>query len=125
MRLFIDRNHNGIYDTGTITDSISQPEEVWSLSQEKSCVKKNWEGALVGYLRDSNRFQKPAEIKENKPKDNKKRRRRPDGSYIDERDENSDEYDDELDDAYGDMDQFGPGSYNGVTQISATAVTIL
>ena len=50
-------------------------------------------------------------------KDNKQRRRRPDGSYIDERDENSDEYDDEFDDGYGEMDQFGPGSYNGVRNI--------
>lgn len=113
MRLFIDRNHNGIYDTGTITDSISQPEEVYYYPK-KIVLKKNWDVEQSWDIYETAiDLQKPAEIKKNKPKDNKKRRRRPDGSYIDERDENSDEYDDEFDDGYGEMDQFGPGSYNG------------
>lgn len=117
MRLFIDRNHNGIYDTGNLTDSVLQPEEVYYYPK-KIVLKKNWDVEQSWDIYETAiDLQKPAEIKKNKPKDNKKRRRRPDGSYIDERDENSDEYDDEFDDGYGEMDQFGPGSYNGVRNI--------
>ena len=117
MRLFIDRNHNGIYDTGALTDSVWQPEEVYYYPK-KIVLKKNWDVEQSWDIYETAiDLQKPAEIKKNKPKDNKKRRRRPDGSYIDERDENSDEYDDEFDDGYGEMDQFGPGSYNGVRNI--------
>ena len=117
LRLFIDRNHNCEYDTGNLLDSI-QPEEVYYYPK-KLVLKKNWDVEQTWDIYETAiDLQKPKDIKKNKPKDNKKRRRRADGSYIDERDEYGDEYDDEeFDDGYGQDNFFGPGGRDGSRNI--------
>lgn len=66
-RLFADRNANGIYDTGSIADSI-QPEDTYYYPK-KIPLKQNWD-AVVNW--DVNELpldlQKPLDIKKNKPK---------------------------------------------------------
>lgn len=66
-RLFADPNGNGIYDTGSIADSI-QPEETYYYPK-KIPLKQNWD-AVVNW--DVNQLpldlQKPLDIKKNKPK---------------------------------------------------------
>lgn len=113
LRLYIDRNGNGEYDTGNLLESI-QPEEVYYYPK-KLVLKKNWDVEQTWDIYETAiDLQKPKEIKKNKPKDNKKRRRRADGSYIDDGDgREGDEYDEEFDDGYGQEDFFGPGSANG------------
>ena len=115
MRLFIDRNANAEYDTGNLLEHI-QPEEVYYYPK-KLVLKKNWDVEQTWDIYDTLiDLQKPQDIKKNKPKDNKKRRRRPDGSYIDD---DTNEYDDEdeYDDGYGQDNFFGPGNSNGVRNI--------
>ena len=118
-RLFIDRNGNGEYDTGVL-DSI-QPEEVYYYPKKIS-LKKNWdvEQAWNIYELPVDQ-QKPRELIKNKPKDNKKRRRNPDGSYVrDENDgRNPEEDDEEMMDRFGD-NFFGPGNSNGTRNIGNT-----
>lgn len=66
-RLYIDRNQNGLYDNGSLTDSV-QPEDVYYFSK-KINLKKNWD---IEQNWDINELpvdlQKPNEIKKNKPK---------------------------------------------------------
>ena len=66
-RLFIDRNRNGIYDTGDLLRHI-QPEEVFYFNK-KINVKRNWDISqtwdLYAVPVD---MQKPDAIKKNKPK---------------------------------------------------------
>lgn len=86
-RAFIDRNHNGIWDTGNVADSI-QPEDVYYYPK-KITLRKNWdidqEWELTGTPVD---LQKPNEIKKNKPKNR-------DRNAIDDQEYDEDEYDDE------------------------------
>lgn len=66
-RLFIDRNRNGVYDTGNLMNHI-QPEDVFYFSK-KINVKRNWDIAqswnIFAMPVD---LQKPDAIKKNKPK---------------------------------------------------------
>lgn len=66
-RGYIDRNKNGQWDTGSLTDSI-QPEDVYYYPKKLS-LKKNWD---INQSWDINEMpvelQKPNEIKKNKPK---------------------------------------------------------
>lgn len=67
VRLFIDRNGNGIWDTGNLTDSI-QPEETYYYSK-KIALKKNWDIQQSWDLFELPvDMQKPLDIKKNKPK---------------------------------------------------------
>ncbi len=87
-RLFLDRNENGIYDTGNLLDSI-QPEEVYYYPK-KITLKKNWDVEQNWDIYETPvELQKPNEIKKNKPK--KKR-----GELDDQYDEEDDQYYDEF-----------------------------
>jgi hypothetical protein len=117
LRMFIDRNGNGEYDTGNLLDSI-QPEEVYYYPK-KITLKQNWDVEQNWNIYDTAiDLQKTAAIKKNKPKETKQRRRRADGSYIDDgRDNNGENYEEE-DDGYGDNNNFfGPGTANGTRNI--------
>lgn len=93
-RAFADRNHNGVWDTGSVADSI-QPEDVFYYPKKLN-LRKNWdidqEWSLFNTAVD---LQKPLEIKKNKPKNRDLNAR---GNTDD------DEYDD---DEYGDDGYFG------------------
>lgn len=66
-RLFIDRNGNGKWDTGSIADSI-QPEEVYYYPK-KLQLKKNWDVEQTWDIFELPLdLQKPWAIKKNKPK---------------------------------------------------------
>lgn len=67
-RLWIDRNENGIWDTGSLLDSV-QPEEVYYYPN-KITLKKNWDIADQEWDIYANPVdrQKPDAIKKNKPK---------------------------------------------------------
>ena len=115
-RLYIDRNGNGKYDVGNLVEKI-QPEEVFYYPK-KITLKKNWDVEQSWNIFDTPvDLQKPKELVKNKPKEQKKRRRNPDGSYV--REDNEDEYDEEEDDGYGGYDNnfFGPGNKNGTSNI--------
>ncbi len=118
-RLFIDSNANGEYDTG-ILDSI-QPEEVYYFPK-KIALKKNWdvEQAWNIYELPIDQ-QKPQELIQNKPKDKKKRRRNPDGSYVRDDNDSRNNYDDdeEFNEQFGE-NFFGPGNSNGTRNIGNT-----
>lgn len=66
-RLFLDRNGNGKWDTGNLTDSI-QPEEVYYFPK-KLVLKENWDVAQDWDIYETPiDLQKPYEIKKNRPK---------------------------------------------------------
>lgn len=66
-RLFLDKNDNGIWDTGNLTELI-QPEEVYYYPK-KINLKENWDIALDWNIYETPLdIQKPYEIKKNKPK---------------------------------------------------------
>lgn len=110
-RLYIDRNGNGKWDTGSLLDSV-QPEEV-HYYPKKIVLKKNWDVEQSWNIYDTPiDLQKPKEIVKNKPKTAKKRRRNKDGTYID--DENGERNpDEEEEDPYNEGNFFGPGNSNG------------
>ena len=110
-RLYIDRNGNGKWDTGSLLDSV-QPEEVYYYPK-KIALKKNWDVEQSWNIYDTPiDLQKPKEIVKNKPKTAKKRRRNKDGTYID--DENGERNpDEEEEDPYNEVNFFGPGNSNG------------
>lgn len=110
-RLYIDRNGNGKWDTGSLLDSV-QPEEVYYYPK-KIVLKKNWDVEQSWNIYDTPiDLQKPKEIVKNKPKTSKKRRRNKDGTYID--DENGERNpDEEEEDPYNEGNFFGPGNSNG------------
>ena len=87
-RGYIDRNKNGQWDTGSVTDSI-QPEDVYYYPK-KLALKKNWD---LNQTWDINEMpvelQKPNEIKKNKPK-----------TKDDSGKQNSDEEEEEEDDFF-------------------------
>ena len=66
-RMFVDRNGNGVYDNGSMSER-RQPEDVYYYPK-KINLKKNWD---VSQTWDINELpvdqQKPIEIKKNKPK---------------------------------------------------------
>ena len=107
-RLYIDRNGNGKWDTGSLLDSV-QPEEVYYYPK-KIVLKKNWDVEQSWNIYDTPiDLQKPKEIVKNKPKTAKKRRRNKDGTYID--DENGERNpDEEEEDPYneGNSDRATP-----------------
>lgn len=98
-RAFIDRNGNGKWDTGNVTDRI-QPEEIFYYPK-KIELKKNWDVAQTWNLLELPAdMQKPAAIKKNKPKKS-----------------TNDNNDDDDGDGYNEEDEWGtnfiPGSqYN-------------
>lgn len=87
-RLFIDRNGNGKWDTGSLADSI-QPEETFYYSKKIS-LKKNWDLQQSWDIYELPvDLQKPAEIKKNKPKKKK-------GEFDEPDREEDDQYYDEF-----------------------------
>ncbi len=100
-RAFIDRNGNGLYDSGKLLDSI-QPEEVFYYPKRLN-LKKNWDIEQTWDLYEQPLdLQKPNEIKKNKPA--KKRGELPEDTPSDE---------DEEDEDYGfGQDPFAPGGGN-------------
>lgn len=90
-RLYIDRNRNGQWDTGSVADSI-QPEDVFYYPRKIS-LKKNWdiEQTWDIYATPVD-LQKPEEIKTNKPKKGKWEERQDDRNAEDETDELWDTY---------------------------------
>ncbi|MCM1504771.1 MAG: Ig-like domain-containing protein [Muribaculum sp.] len=115
-RLFIDRNGNGKYDTGNLLEQI-QPEEMFYFPK-KLTLKKNWDVEQSWDIYETAvDMQKPKELVKNKPKEKKKRRRNPDGSYVKD-DEDGDYEDEDEEDDYGyDGDFFGPGNRNGTSNV--------
>lgn len=66
-RLFIDRNGNGVWDTGSVADSI-QPEEVFYYPKKLN-LRKNWDIEQTWDIYQTPvDLQKPEDIKKNKPK---------------------------------------------------------
>lgn len=66
-RLFLDRNHNGRWDTGNVADSL-QPEEVYYYPR-KLDLKANWDIEQAWDIYElALDAQKPSAIKKNKPK---------------------------------------------------------
>lgn len=66
-RLFIDRNGNGKWDTGSVADSL-QPEDVFYYPRKLN-LKKNWDIEQSWNIFETPvDLQKPMEIKKNKPK---------------------------------------------------------
>ena len=66
-RLFIDKNQNGIYDSGSLLDSI-QPEDVYYYPK-KIPLKEKWDAVQTWDVNELPvDMQKPSEIKKNKPK---------------------------------------------------------
>lgn len=108
-RLYIDRNGNGKWDTGSLLDSV-QPEDVFYFPK-KIVLKKNWDVEQAWDIYETAiDLQKPKELVKNKPKTAKKRRNK-DGTYVDE---DGRPIDDEEDDPYNDTGNFfGPGNSNG------------
>lgn len=65
-RLFIDRNHNGRWDTGSVADTV-QPEDVFYFSKKLN-LKKNWDVEQQWNIYETPvDLQKPEDIKKNKP----------------------------------------------------------
>jgi len=89
-RLFIDRNGNGKWDTGALTDNV-QPEDVFYYPKKLN-LRKNWD---ITQSWDINELpvdmQKPLDIKKNKPK-LKKGEKQPGNTDEDEEDEFGDQY---------------------------------
>lgn len=70
-RLIADRNGNGKWDTGSLTDTLLQPEDVYYFPK-KINLKKNWDINQPWDLWETAvDLQKPLEIKKNKPKKKK------------------------------------------------------
>lgn len=117
-RMFIDRNGNGKWDTGSIADTL-QPEDVFYYPK-KLALKKNWEVEQTWDIYEIPvDKQKPDAIKKNKPKDNTVRRRNPDGSYVDGPERRDGEYDDEDEEEEFGGSFFGPGYNNGSRNIGS------
>ncbi len=67
VRLYIDTNGNGVYDTGNIAQKL-QPEEVYYYPK-KITLKKNWDVQQTWDIYEIPvDMQKPIDIKKNKPK---------------------------------------------------------
>lgn len=65
-RLFIDRNQNGRWDTGSVADTV-QPEDVFYFSTKLN-LKKNWDVEQQWNIYETPvDLQKPEDIKKNKP----------------------------------------------------------
>lgn len=65
-RLFIDRNHNGRWDTGCVADTLL-PEDVFYFSKKLN-LKKNWDVEQQWNIYETPvDLQKPEDIKKNKP----------------------------------------------------------
>lgn len=65
-RLFIDRNQNGRWDTGSVADTV-QPEYVFYFSKKLN-LKKNWDVEQQWNIYETPvDLQKPEDIKKNKP----------------------------------------------------------
>ena len=67
VRLFIDKNRNGKWDTGKLLEQI-QPEEVYYFTKKLN-LRKNWDVTQDWDINEvAVDLQKPYEIKKNKPK---------------------------------------------------------
>lgn len=65
-RLFIDRNHNGRWNTGSVADTL-QPEDVFYFPKKLN-LKKNWDVEQQWNIYETPvDLQKPEDIKKNKP----------------------------------------------------------
>lgn len=78
LRAFIDRNGNGIWDTGDI-NTLTQPEEIFYMPKKLN-LKKNWEMTQTWdlYVTPVDK-QKPLDILKNKPKTRDKAPEQTDG----------------------------------------------
>lgn len=93
-RAFIDRNGNGLWDTGNVAQKL-QPDDVYYYPKKLN-LKKNWDLSQSWDLNEiAVDLQKPNEIKKNKPKT---KERQPDP---DEEQEETDEYDDFYNPGFG------------------------
>ncbi len=91
MRAFTDTNLNGIWDTGSLKDSI-QPEDVYYYSRKLN-LKKNWDVTQSWDLWElAVDAQKPRAITKNKPK-----LKRGEQEPVDPEDEAEQEYQDRID----------------------------
>lgn len=100
-RLYIDKNNNGVWDTGSLLDSI-QPEEVYYFPK-KINLKKNWDISQEWNIYETAYdMQKPYEIKKNKPK-LKKGEKAP---------QQNDEEDEEDDGVFGDNNAYSNARRN-------------
>lgn len=116
LRAFADRNGNGVWDTGSLSDSLPrQPEDVFYFSKKVN-LRKNWDveenWALLSLPVD---VQKPQAVKKNKPKvrdKDKNKNKNKNSRYDDE------EYDDEDGDGYPDDGSMfgGQGFYGNGSQ---------
>ena len=87
-RLILDRNGNGKWDTGSVTDSVA-PEDVFYFPK-KINLKKNWDVSQSWDIFETPvDLQKPNEIKKNKPKTKRNQDRNQD-------EEEDDQYYDEF-----------------------------
>lgn len=94
-RLFLDRNGNGTYDTGSLLDGV-QPEEVFYYPKKLN-LKQNWDLEQQWNIYELPvDMQKPKEIKKNKPKLKAGEKELPE--------------DEEEEDEFG--TNFGPGGFN-------------
>lgn len=90
MRLFIDANSNGKWDTGSVADSI-QPEETYYYPKRLT-LKRNWDVEQNWDIFETPvDLQKPIDIKKNKPK----------GKPGDGQRDDDEEYDDQYYDEFG------------------------
>lgn len=97
-RLFIDRNGNGVWDTGSVGED-RQPEEVYYFGKKLN-VKKNWDIEQAWNIFElAVDAQKPQAIKKNKPKTTGKDR---DRDRTDEEDVEYDEFGNPIDGYYDD-----------------------
>lgn len=90
-RLFIDRNQNGRWDTGSVADTV-QPEDVFYFSKKLN-LKKNWDVEQQWNIYETPvDLQKPEDIKKNKPprpkwETEEEREKRKKGNNDDEKEE--------------------------------------
>ena len=72
VRAFIDRNGNGIWDTGLYDDDL-QPEDVYYYHRSIEC-KAKWDNTLQWNMTERKRYlQKPGELVKQKNSKNKKK----------------------------------------------------
>lgn len=103
IRLFDDRNHNGHYDTGSLTDTIP-PEDVYYYPKRLN-LKQNWDIEQTWDIWATPvDKQKPEAIKKNKPKRNPGD---PNATTVDDEDDTDQYYDENGNPAVDPNDPFG------------------
>lgn len=112
-RAFIDLNGNGVWDTGSVTDSL-QAEDVFYYPKRLN-VRANWDVNQSWALFETPvDLQKPLEIKKNKPKTKEPQQRQPD-----EDDEEFDENDPYGNNSWGNGSQYN-NAHRGNNRVTGT-----